>query len=99
MTTKQRVEEILASVPLTRSSDKELQLIYMYQSGIHLTIEQRQAFREMPAIETITRVRRELQEQGRYQATEEVNEARYRKFQAVREMSRSGDVEQPLRLF
>lgn len=85
MTIAERVENILKAVPQTRNSDKELLLIYMKKSGIKLTEQQEEIFKNIPAFETITRVRRDLQEQGKYEPTEEVKEERYQKFKNVRE--------------
>lgn len=85
LNTAQQVESILRHVPMTRNSDTELLLVYMHKAGIELTESQKAKFREMPAPETITRFRRKLQEQGKYEASPEVNEARYNKFKQYKE--------------
>ena len=85
MTTAQQVESILRHVKDTRSSDTELLLVYMHKAGIELTEPQKAKFREMPTPETITRIRRKLQEQGKYEATHQVNEARYNKFKEMKQ--------------
>jgi hypothetical protein len=79
MTTKERVENILKASALARNSDTELLLIYMQKSGMELSEKQKQVFRDMTAPESITRARRQLQEQGKYEASEVVQEARYEK--------------------
>ncbi|MBA3678766.1 hypothetical protein H0W80_01035 [Candidatus Saccharibacteria bacterium] len=84
MKTLDRVEAILRAVPKTRNSDMELLIIYLQKSGMELTDKQIQIFKDAPAMETITRVRRKIQEQGKYPASAEVEEARYQKFKQVR---------------
>lgn len=79
MNVSQRVESILKASVDSRNSDTELLIIYMLKSGMELTPKQIKIFKEMPSMETITRARRQLQEQGKYEASEEVNEARYEK--------------------
>lgn len=56
----------------------------MQKSGLDLTPAQVQKIRDLPAFETITRVRRVLQEQGKYPASEEVEQARFEKYKNVR---------------
>lgn len=76
MTIAQQVESILKHVPKTRDSDKELMIVYMRKFGLELTPKQEELFREMPTAETLTRVRRKLQEDGKYQASAEVRAER-----------------------
>ncbi len=85
MNDTQRVEAILKAVPKTRDSDKELQIIYWQKAGLELTDRQIAKLRQMPSSDTITRIRRKLQEQGKYPASESVNNARYEKYKSVRE--------------
>ena len=85
MKISERVENILKVSHQARNSDKSLLLIYMQKSGMELTDKQIEIFKSLPAFETITRVRRDLQEQGKYEPTEEVKEARYQKFKNARE--------------
>lgn len=84
MTTAQRVEAILERVPIARNSDTELWLIYAQKSGLNLTPEQEQIIRDMPTFETITRVRRKLQENGDYQASQAVRQRREFKSKVVK---------------
>lgn len=83
MTIKQRVENILRVSRLARNSDTELQIIYMQKSGMNLTPEQIQTFKNLPSMETIRRIRQKLQEEGKFPADAEVEEARYQKFKEV----------------
>lgn len=95
MTITERVSNILKYSRDARNSDDELQIIYMQKSGMDLTSRQIRLFKDLPSMETIRRIRQKLQEQGKYPADHEVNEARYAKHKAVRESAR--DVE-PQRL-
>jgi hypothetical protein len=81
----ERVENILKVSQASRNSDAELLIIYMQKSGMELTPKQKEIFRTLPSMETITRIRRQLQEQGKYEATQEVQEARYEKFKEKQE--------------
>lgn len=84
MTIKQQVENILRAVPSARNSDDELQIIYMQKAGMNLSPKQIEVFKQLPSMETIRRIRQKLQEEGKYPASENVNEARYNKFKKVR---------------
>ena len=85
MTITQQVEAILRFVPLARSSDKELFVIYMQKYGLELTPKQIELFKKMPSLETVRRTRQHIQEQGKYPPTKEVEEARYKKYQAMKQ--------------
>jgi hypothetical protein len=85
MKTRDRVENILKVSQASRNSDTELLIIYMQKSGMELTPKQKEIFRTLPSMETITRVRRQLQEQGKYEATQEIQEARYQKMKEHQE--------------
>lgn len=80
----QRVENILKASKLARNSDKELLVIYMQKSGMDLDQRQIAIFRDMPSSETIRRIRQKLQENGKYSADPEVEEARYKKYKEMR---------------
>jgi hypothetical protein len=84
MKISQQVENILRAISITRSSDKELYLIFMEKSGMNLTPEQQDTFRRMPSLETVRRTRQLIQEQGKYLPTAEVEQARYDKFKRMR---------------
>jgi hypothetical protein len=80
MTIKQQVENILRASRQARNSDSELQIIYMQKAGMNLTPEQVETFKSLPSMETIRRIRQKLQEEGKYPADSEVEQARYNKF-------------------
>lgn len=79
MNTKERVENLLKASVKARNSDIELLILYMQKSGMELSEKQIEIFRKMPSAETITRIRRKLQEEGKYEASDAVNQARYDK--------------------
>ena len=80
----EQVENILRVSKKARNSDKELLIIYMQKFGMNLSDAQIDKFKDMPSMESITRARRILQEQGKYEATEEVDEARFEKYQEAK---------------
>lgn len=85
MRTSEQVESLLKNLPETRNSDKALLVAYMQRAGMELNDRQIAMYHELPSAETITRVRRELQEQGKYPASEKVDKARFNKYKHVRE--------------
>lgn len=85
MNITERVESILRFSKKARNSDKELEIIFMQKSGMELTDRQIEAFKQMPSMETLRRIRQKLQQQGKYPADEEVNEARYRKYKEMKQ--------------
>ncbi len=85
MTITNRVESILKHVPKTRSSDKELLITYMQKSGMELTDKQIELFKQLPSMETIRRSRQVIQMEGRYLPTKEVEEARFEKYQQMKQ--------------
>lgn len=95
MKINERIEAILKASKAARNSDTELLIIYMQKSGLELTPKQIEKFKDLPSMETITRVRRQLQEQGKYEATQEVQEARYEKFKEHTTEYGIGDSEDP----
>lgn len=79
MRTLTKVEQLLRDYPTTRDSDKHLLLAFWASQGLHLSRDQRDVFlRHCTTAETITRARRSLK--GKYPATKEVDDERYRKF-------------------
>jgi hypothetical protein len=75
----------LARFTATRSSDVELIIAVWQAQGLNLTETQKEMLRSVCMHpETMTRIRRKLQEQGKYRATKEVEQARYDKFQNVK---------------
>lgn len=65
----------------------------MQKSGMELSPRQKQVFRDMPSAETITRVRRQLQEQGKYPAEEEVDNGRFDKYQQMKHKTPQDEVD------
>lgn len=82
MTITNQVANILRAIPSTRSSDKELLVIYMQKSGMNLSPAQIEKFRSMPSFETLRRVRQKIQEDGKYPASDLVKkERKFKSFQ------------------
>lgn len=80
MQIKKEVERVLSAHENARNSDKALILHIMQGYGANLTKQQAEIIRDMPSFETITRIRRILQEQGKYPPSKEVEQHRYEKF-------------------
>ena len=76
MKTATKVENILHMFPETRSSDKELMLRIWEGQGLYLSPAQQEKFMKATSPETITRVRRKIQQEGKYPATDKVKESR-----------------------
>lgn len=70
------VEAILRDQPETRDSDRELLISIMQRYGVELTPRQIVAFRHMPSMETVRRVRQKIQSEGRYMASEHISRQR-----------------------
>ena len=79
MTTTQKVEQILRDTPRTRDSDKALFVYFMQASGMNLSLSQIEAFKAMPSLESVRRIRQKLQEQGKYEASATVKKERFHK--------------------
>lgn len=86
MNTKQRVEAILRAVPKTRDSDKELLIIFMQKAGMELSDRQIAKFKTLPSMETIRRIRQDLQQKGKYPASKAVEDERFNKFNNWRDI-------------
>lgn len=74
----------MQAVPATRSSDKELLVVYMQKAGMDLTPSQIALFKDLPSMETIRRIRQKIQENGELLATEEVEKARFEKYKQTK---------------
>ena len=85
--TETAIRYLLAHYPDARSSDKLLMLLYWeIVDKIPIPKEFRTAFlRKATPPETIRRMRQKIQEQGDYLPSPEVQEARRRKQQAMRQ--------------
>lgn len=77
---KNKVENVLRRNQIYRDSDKRLCVAVWSEFGLNLTEEQERKFMDCPSGETITRICRKFQEQGKYPASEKIEEARYEKF-------------------
>lgn len=96
MTNLQRVKNILEFVPKTRNSDIELLIIYWQKAGVNLSNEQIQKIKELPSPDTLTRIRRKIQENGEFPASKSVEDARFAKFKQVKQNIKSEDAEKLL---
>lgn len=74
----------MQAVPATRSSDKELLIVYMQKAGMDLTPSQIAMYRDLPSMESIRRVRQKIQENGELLATPEVEKARFEKYKKTK---------------
>lgn len=74
----------MQAVPATRSSDKELLIVYMQKAGMDLTPSQIAMFKDLPSMETLSRIRRKIQENGELPATPEVEKARFEKYKQTK---------------
>lgn len=79
------VEQSLVNNLEARNSDKILLLDVWDKLGFGLSESQRQRFMRMPSAETITRIRRKLQEKGEYPATKRIKETRELKSMIVQQ--------------
>ena len=72
------VEQCLATDKRCRQDDKWLILQVWRRTGLSLTPDQERIFlsKKLPSTETIRRTRQKLQEEGKYLAPKEVQEAR-----------------------
>ena len=84
------VERALKELPITRGSDRHLIVaVWHFQKPSWRLDPAKFVLNDAIMPETITRIRRKLQEQGLYLPEDKIVEARYSKFQAVR----GGDLE------
>lgn len=80
MKTNDLVEKILAEKPETRDNDRLLMLYVWKNQGLHLNDMQIAAFKQAASPESIRRTRQKLQEQGKYRASEQVEQERYERY-------------------
>jgi hypothetical protein len=79
--TQQLVERSLQTWPETRDSDRKLMLAVWYLQDNNYRDHFKQFFLHTAITpETITRMRRKLQEQGKYPASKAIEDQRYKKF-------------------
>ena len=85
MKTQPITEWVLLNKPETRNSDIDLIVEVWNAQGLHLTNQQIEHLKTRCSNpETIRRIRQKLQEQGKYLPSEQVENARYKKFVAVK---------------
>jgi len=72
ITVSELVEEVLATNHNARNSDKELISCILGRYNFTMTGEQLAIWNKLPAFESITRARRKIQAEGKYQADPEV---------------------------
>lgn len=85
MVVSQIVEHALKQWPSTRDSDRKLILAVWWLQDNDYESHFREFFKAKAIMpETITRCRRKFQEQGKYRASEAVEEDRYNKFKEAR---------------
>lgn len=85
MKTSEQVENILRASKLARNSDDELHIIYMQKAGMDLSRQQIETYKSLPSFETLTRIRRKLQEHNKYPADPEVERQRFGKYKTMRQ--------------
>lgn len=79
------VEKTLAQSPGSRANDRLLLIKTWEAYGLVLTKDQQSAFMKVPSGETITRMRRKLNEQGKYLPDESVTKSRHEKAGAFKQ--------------
>jgi hypothetical protein len=70
------IEGVLRDAPDTRSSDSSLYIEVWEKLGFFMSESQKAKFHDLPTAETISRVRRKLQQEGKYLATKKVRDHR-----------------------
>ena len=90
---KKDVIEILEKYPTARNNDKELIIRFLLKRGIlinknHEFVMSYLGVSKLPTFESITRVRRKLQEEGYFQADDEVSEGRRKSELEMRDINK-----------
>jgi hypothetical protein len=94
------VERALTAWPETRDSDRKLILAVWWLQDNDYEQHFRSFFLNKAIMpDTITRCRRKLQEQGKYPASKEVENARFNKFKAVREAAPVREIDYIMSVF
>lgn len=79
------VERALQQWPVTRDNDRKLIMAVWWLQNNNYEKEFKSFFQHTAIMpETITRCRRKLQEQGKYRASESVEQQRYEKFKRMK---------------
>lgn len=79
------VEVVLRDNQDARKSDKDLLWMFWRHKGLELTPHQIELFKRLPSPETITRVRRKLQEGGKYLPPESITRDRHEKAEQAKQ--------------
>jgi hypothetical protein len=93
MKTANLVEKVLRENPKARDSDKALIAFCLRELGFHFTQEQIDIFLAL-SFESLTRCRRKLQEEGKYQPSPEVARQRRLKSYEVQQTAPSATPDQ-----
>ena len=80
MRVKDKVARVLSTNKDTRDNDKLLMLQVWGIESFYLTDNQKKAFIKSSLPESIRRMRQKMQEEGKYRASEEVEEKRYQMY-------------------
>lgn len=87
------VKLVMKTYPNTRNNDHDLIIGVYYALGFEMTPEQREKFRNLPTPETVTRLRRKIQEKGEYLPAEAVGKFRRHKSLVVQQNAPTASVE------
>lgn len=87
------VERILQDNPQARNSDKVLMFMTWEKLGFYLSESQRAKFLSLPDPQTIGRIRRKLQEQGRFTAANNIKKTRELKSQVIQQNIPSASID------
>lgn len=85
MRVKDKVERVLSVNTQARDNDKLLMLQVWEIEGFYLTENQKKAFMKSSSPESIRRMRQKMQEEGKYRASEAVEEKRYQMYTETKE--------------
>lgn len=85
---KKNVEYIMKVYPETRNSDLELIARYMFNNHGIVSFGECRMIKTAPSFETITRVRRKIQAEGRYLSDKQIAQGRADLTETYKEFSR-----------
>lgn len=85
MRVKDKVERVLSVNTNARNDDKVLMLQVWEIEGFYLTENQKKAFMQSSSPESIRRMRQKMQEEGKYRASEAVEQKRYELFEQTKQ--------------
>lgn len=89
MRVKDKVERVLSQKPETRDNDKLLMLYVWQIEGLNLSDSQLKKWKEVSSPESIRRMRQKMQEEGKYRASEEVEQKRYEMYTETKDAIQS----------